>query len=279
VTESTAAALLQCRSVTRRFGGVHAVEAVDLTVAARELVAVIGPNGAGKTTLFNMIAGQDRPDAGSIAFDGHRIDGRPPERIAAAGIARTFQHGRVFANLSVLDNVLVGATTRLPTSRNRVPVLGALGELAVALLRGRAEDIALRRDAEEVLALFGDRLLPRLHHPAHSLSYANRRRVEIARALMLRPKLLLLDEPTAGMNETETAEMSAIVGALKRRGQSILLIEHKLDLVMALADRVIAMDDGRVIAAGTPDAVRHDAAVIEAYLGSGAVGHAAEPVL
>ena len=263
-------ALLSLDRVSRSFGGVRAVRAVSLTVDQGEFLSIIGPNGAGKTTLFNLISGQDIPDEGSIALDGVPIAGLAPERIAALGLARTFQHGRVFATLSVRDNVLVGAHHRLRAAKPRLPGLGALAELAAALLRPPSvtrEEAALRQEAEQIVALFGDRLTPRLDQPAFSLSYANRRRVEIARALALRPRLLLLDEPTAGMNETETAEMAGIIARLKAAGQTILLIEHKLDLVMRLSDRVIAMDDGSVIAAGLPDAVRTDPAVIEAYLG------------
>ncbi|AWM03190.2 ABC transporter ATP-binding protein [Bradyrhizobium amphicarpaeae] len=267
--------MLSLRGLTRRFGGLTAVDAIDLDLAKGELVSIIGPNGAGKTTLFNLVTGLDRPDAGTVHFEGQDVTGFSPERLAGQGIARTFQLGRVFGNLSVMDNVLIGAHTRLRAVKPAVPLIGPLLELGLALLRPasvRNEEERLREEVKAILARFGERLLPRIDQPAYSLSYANRRRVEIARALVLQPRLLLLDEPTAGMNPTETAEMQALVAELKAEGLTILLIEHKLEMVMRLSDRVIVMDEGKKIAEGPGEAVRSDPKVIEAYLGHGLSG-------
>lgn len=269
-------ALLEIQHVSRNFDGVLAVDDVSFQVHEGQTVSVIGPNGAGKTTLFNLITGLDRPTHGEIHLAGQDITRLPVDQFAARGIARTFQHGRVFGNLSVLENVLVGSHSRRTTLHGGLPLLNLMRELWLSLIPSKAvldEETQLGREAEEILALFGERLTPHMHQPAYSLSYANRRRVELARALALKPQILLLDEPTAGMNPTETAEMLAFIRLLKQRGLTILLIEHKLSLVMQLSDRVIVMDNGKTISEGKPEAVRYDPKVIEAYLGHGRPDH------
>lgn len=271
-------ALLAVEGLKRRFAGLKAVDGISFTVAPHEVVSIIGPNGSGKTTTLNLVTGTIRAHGGTITLDGARIDHADTARIAEDGVARTFQNGRVFATLSVADNIEVGIHSTLTASRPfrrlaRMPVLRwvpMLGELAVAVI-GTPASRRERRRIDEVVATeidrFQARLGPRRDDPAYSLSYANRRRTEIARALALAPKLLVLDEPTAGMNQSETAEVLQQLLELKAGGQAILLVEHKLDLVMAVSDRVIVMDGGRIIAEGVPEAVRRDPAVVEAYLG------------
>ncbi|MEA2526871.1 MAG: branched-chain amino acid transport system ATP-binding protein livF [Thermomicrobiales bacterium] len=270
--------VLEVRNLSKRFGGVWAVDDVSLSVLPGQTVSIIGPNGSGKTTLFNLISGHLRPDDGEVFLLGRRTTGHPAERIAELGVARTFQNGRVFGNMTVRENVLVGLHTRSRAARpfarlRHVPILrwlSLLAELILALVRPprvQQEEAAHESEVDRQLGRFGERLMPRKEHLAFSLSYANRRRTEIARALAMEPRLLLLDEPTAGMNPTETAEVLDQIRVLRAEGYSILLIEHKLDLVMALSDHVVVLDQGKVIAEGPPAQVRTDERVIEAYLG------------
>ncbi len=270
--------LLAVTDLERHFDGLRAVDGVSFTVAPREVVSIIGPNGSGKTTTLNLVTGTIPAHGGSIVLDGVPLDHADTARIAEDGIARTFQNGRVFATLSVADNIEVGIHSTLRANRpfRRLSTVfllrwvALLGELFVAIVgtpAARRERALIEETVAAEIGRFEARLGPRRDDPAYSLSYANRRRTEIARALALRPKLLVLDEPTAGMNQTETAEVLRQLLELKAEGQAILLVEHKLDLVMTVSDRVIVMDGGRVIAQGPPDEVRRDPAVIEAYLG------------
>ena len=257
---------LQVRGVTVKFGGLTALNAVDIEVPAGGVVAVIGPNGSGKSTLFNVMTGLVPADGGSIRFHDEEILGLHDYQILSKGIARTFQNIRLFPTLTVLQNVLIGQHARLST--------GAFS--AVLRLPGtRRQEQGAIDWAMEILAIFGNRLLPRAAQPVSGLSYANRRRTEIARALASRPRLLLLDEPTAGMNPAETLELAEQIKALKGLGLTVLLIEHKLDVVTTLADTVYVLDHGEVIAHGKPDEVRRNEEVLRAYLGRNAQAAAA----
>jgi branched-chain amino acid transport system ATP-binding protein len=276
--DTNTTSLLEVRDLVKTFDAVRAVDGVSFTIQPGQTVSLIGPNGSGKTSMINLISGVLRPTSGQVFLDGKKISGSRVERIAELGIARTFQNGRVFGNMSVRDNVLVGMHTQLKAARpfpslRHIPVLrwiSLLAETGVALVQPpgvRREEQSLLAEARQQLERFGQRLLPREEQLAYTLSYANRRRTEIARALALRPRLLLLDEPTAGMNPTETAEVLEQLLELRAQGQTILLVEHKLDLVMKLSDRVLVMDSGKLIAQGTPEVVQTDERVIEAYIG------------
>ena len=238
--------ILEIRALSKAFGGLKAVQEIDAVLEIGETLSIIGPNGAGKTTLFNLITGTDRADSGTVTFEGEDITALTADERARFGLIRTFQHGRTFGNLSVLDNVLAGAHVRRRAAASWFFPLTGLREIlqTLGLGPGRKEEKELREQARELLALFGKRLLPRIDDPAFSLSYANRRRVEIARALFARPRILFLDEPTAGMNPAETLEMVEFLKNLKRLGQTMVIIEHKLPLVLPLSDRLSSWTKG-----------------------------------
>ena len=253
--------LLELRHVGKSFGGLRSVADLDLEVREGEIVSVIGPNGAGKTTVFNLVTGIYEPDEGEILLEGRDITGLPPHRIAQLGIARTFQTLRLFLNMSVKENVMAAAYghTKAGVLRSVLRTPGM-----------RREEREIERLAEERLAFFGDRLVGyRWRQPAYSLSYANRRRLEIARATAVNPKILLLDEPAAGMNPVETHEITDLIGRLRDEGgYTILVIEHDMHVVEGISDRVVALDHGEKIAEGAFDRVATDPRVVEAYLGT-----------
>jgi branched-chain amino acid transport system ATP-binding protein len=264
VSEPAAAApLLDVRGLSLSFGGLRVLDDLHLAVREGEIVSVIGPNGAGKTSFFNVLTGVYPPDDGDIVFEGESIVGLDPHRIARRGIARTFQTLRLFLNMTVKENVMAAAygNTKAGVLRSVLRTPGM-----------RREERDIERLAEERLAFFGDRLVGyRWRQPAYSLSYANRRRLESARATAAQPRLLLLDEPAAGMNPVETHEMTELIGRLRDEGgYTILVIEHDMHVVEGISDRVVALDHGVKIAEGRFDQVATDARVVEAYLGTSA---------
>jgi len=262
VRDTSAVALLEAKNITKVFGGLTAVNDVTLTVERGSIVSVIGPNGAGKTTFFNVLTGIYKADKGSIRFDNQNLDGLRPDQIAAAGIMRTFQNIRLFNNMTVLENVLVGMHARL--SAGLLGVMANTGQV-------RAEERRARERARELLAFV--RLDDKRGDLAKNLPYGDQRRLEIARALAGEPKLILLDEPTAGMNPQETAEATDLIRRLRdERGLTVVLIEHDMRLVMSISERISVLDYGTKIAEGDAATIRSNPRVIEAYLGKGAAG-------
>jgi branched-chain amino acid transport system ATP-binding protein len=258
--------MLELVGLTLEIGGLRILDELSLRVEASETLGLIGPNGAGKTTALNLVSGLVAPTAGRVLLDGRDITGQPPEQISRAGVARTFQSLRLFGGMSVLENVLAGGYTHAHARPWQV---------ALRTPAFRREETRLRAEAAALLDLFGPRLSGFRHDQlAGSLSYANRRRLEIARALMSRPRLLLLDEPAAGMNPHETAELAELIAAIRGRfALTILLIEHDMGLVERLCDRVIALDHGQKLAEGDYASVAADPNVVGAYLGDGALTH------
>ncbi len=252
--------LLDIQQLSVTFGGLHALKDLDFHVDEGEIVGVIGPNGAGKTTFFNMISGMVTPTAGDILFEGESLVGLDPNQVTQRGIARTFQNVRLFANMTILENVMVSQHCRTKQ--------GVWGSL-LNTPSFRNEEAEIREHAEKVLGFFGSRLVGyRLEQPASVLSYANRRRLEIARAMATKPKLILLDEPVAGMNPKESAELTGLIGRLRSEwGFTIVMIEHDMNVVRDVSDRVVCLDHGETLAQGSFEEVSSNPDVIEAYLG------------
>lgn len=248
--------MLSLQSVSRNFGGLEVLKDVNLTVPQGGIFGLIGPNGAGKTTVFNLVTGLLPPSSGDIVFDGLSVVGRKPHRITQSGIARTFQNIRIFKEMSILENVIVGMHSHLR--------YGTL-ELLLTLPAFRAQERAARERARELLSWVG--LEHRADDMADNLSYGDQRKLELARALATKPKLLLLDEPVAGMNSGEKTELMREVININKRGFTVFMIEHDMRFVMGLCEQIAVLNFGRIICQGSPEKVRHDPQVIEAYLG------------
>lgn len=266
--------MIRTEELRKSYGGVHACDAMTLDIMPGSVTAVVGPNGAGKSTLVQLLSGVTRPDSGRIFLRDKDITRTSSAHRFGLGISRTFQTARVFPGLSVMDSVLVGAYNGLLYEEHGFGLATTVRDVSTSLIRSpgwRRRHAEARSRAEEAIELFGDRLKPRLENLTFTLSYANRRRTEIARAIASHPSLLLLDEPTAGMNPTETEELAALLSELKtnRPAMTVLFVEHKMNVVRQMSERVIVMDAGKVIADGDPSAALDDPKVIAAYLGTG----------
>jgi len=258
----SASSMLEVRALRKSFGGLTAIKSASFHVAPKEICSIVGPNGAGKTTLINLITGVYGPDSGDVLFQGRRLTGLRPNQVVSQGIGRTFQNVRVFGNMNVLENVMTGSHRLLHAS---------LLDIILSLPRARSEDSMTREKSLRALEVVG--LAGRDQQPAGSLPLGMQRLLELARALVSEPSLLLLDEPASGLNDAETAALGRLLRRIRDKGVTILLIEHNMPLVMGISDRIVVLNYGEKIAEGTPPEIRSNPAVIAAYLGVEAVAH------